>query len=56
LVYLDDQLAAVGDLLISAEFYTEKVQDCITLSLQREELVQQTGSSRPIFKHHTSIK
>lgn len=38
LVYLDDQLAAVGDLWISAEFYTEKVQDCITLSLQREEL------------------
>ena len=38
LVYLDDQLAAVGDLWISAEFYTEKVQDCISLSLQREEL------------------
>jgi tRNA(Ile)-lysidine synthase len=38
LVYLDNQLAAVGDLWISAEFYTEKVQDCISLSLQREDL------------------
>ena len=38
LVYLDDQLAAVGDLWISAKFYTEKELDCITLFLQREEL------------------
>jgi len=37
LVYLDDKLAAVGDLWISSEFYTKKVQDCITLSLQREK-------------------
>jgi tRNA(Ile)-lysidine synthase len=37
LVYLDDKLAAVGDLWISADFYSEKTQDCISLSLQREE-------------------
>ena len=37
LVYLDDKLAAVGDLWISAEFYSEKMQDCISLSLHREE-------------------
>ena len=37
LVYLDDKLAAVGDLWISADFYSEKMQDCISLSLQREE-------------------
>ncbi len=36
LVYLDDKLAAVGDLWISADFYREKEQDCISLSLQRE--------------------
>jgi tRNA(Ile)-lysidine synthase len=37
LVYLDDKLAAVGDLWISADFYCEKMQDCISLSLLREE-------------------
>ena len=37
LVYLDDKLAAVGDLWVSAYFYSEKTQDCISLSLQREE-------------------
>jgi tRNA(Ile)-lysidine synthase len=37
LVYLDDKLAAVGDLWISADFYSEKMQDCIRLSLQRKE-------------------
>jgi len=37
LVYLNDKLAAVGDLWISADFYSEKAQDCISLSLQREE-------------------
>jgi tRNA(Ile)-lysidine synthase len=37
LIYLDDKLAAVGDLWISADFYTEKVQDCISLFLQREQ-------------------
>ncbi len=37
LVYLDDKLAAVGDLWISADFYCEKVPDCMGLSLQREE-------------------
>ena len=37
LVYLDDKLAAVGELWISADFYSEKIQDCISLSLQREE-------------------
>ncbi len=36
LIYLNDKLAAVGDLWISADFYSEKVQDCISLSLQRE--------------------
>lgn len=34
-IYLDDKLAAVGDLWISAEFYSEQAQDCISLSLQR---------------------
>lgn len=34
LVYLDDKLAAVGDLWISADFYCEKRQGCIRLSLQ----------------------
>ena len=37
LVYLDDKLAAVGDLWISADFYSEKMQDCISLSLLRDE-------------------
>ncbi|MGR9000091.1 MAG: tRNA lysidine(34) synthetase TilS, partial [Gammaproteobacteria bacterium] len=31
LVYLDDKLAAVGELWISADFYSEKKQDCISL-------------------------
>lgn len=31
LVYLDDKLAAVGELWISADFYNEKRQDCISL-------------------------
>jgi len=34
LVYLDDKLAAVGDLWISADFYSEKIQGCMGLSLQ----------------------
>jgi len=33
-IYLNDTLAAVGDLWISAAFYSEKTQDCISLSLQ----------------------
>jgi tRNA(Ile)-lysidine synthase len=37
LVYLDDKLAAVGDLWISADFYSEQVNDCIRLSLQVKE-------------------
>ncbi|MDD2658983.1 MAG: tRNA lysidine(34) synthetase TilS [Methylococcales bacterium] len=37
LVYLDNRLAAVGDLWISADFYSEKAQGCINLSLQRED-------------------
>ena len=37
LVYLDDKLAAVGDLWISADFYSEKEQDCIRFSLHRKE-------------------
>ena len=32
LVYLDDKLAAVGELWISADFYSEKKQDCISLT------------------------
>jgi tRNA(Ile)-lysidine synthase len=36
LVYLDDKLAAVGNIWVSAYFYSEKVQGCISLSLQRE--------------------
>ncbi len=36
LVYLDDKLVAVGDLWISAEFYSEQAQDCISLSLQKD--------------------
>lgn len=38
LVYLDGKLAAVGDLWISADFYSEKMGGCMSLSLQREEL------------------
>ena len=34
LVYLDGELAAVGDLWISAAFYSEKTQGCISLLLQ----------------------
>ncbi|MDO9047442.1 MAG: tRNA lysidine(34) synthetase TilS [Methylobacter sp.] len=34
LIYLNDTLAAVGDLWISAAFYSEKTQDCISLLLQ----------------------
>ena len=37
LVYLNDKLAAVGDLWVSADFYYEKIQDCISLSLQKKE-------------------
>ncbi|MFA6053097.1 MAG: tRNA lysidine(34) synthetase TilS [Methylobacter sp.] len=35
LIYLNDVLAAVGDKWISAAFYSEKTQACISLSLQR---------------------
>lgn len=35
LIYLNDTLAAVGDKWISAAFYNEKTQACISLSLQR---------------------
>jgi tRNA(Ile)-lysidine synthase len=38
LVYLDGKLAAVGDLWISADFYREKMQGCISLSLKREKM------------------
>ena len=34
LIYLDNKLAAVGDLWISADFYSEQAQGCISLSLQ----------------------
>ena len=37
LIYLDDKLAAVGDLWISAEFYSDENQGCISVILQREE-------------------
>ena len=37
LVYLDNKLAAVGDLWISADFYSEKAQGCISLCLHRED-------------------
>ena len=37
LIYLDDKLAAVGDLWISAEFYSDEDQDCISFVLQKEE-------------------
>jgi tRNA(Ile)-lysidine synthase len=35
LIYLDDTLAAVGDKWISAAFYSEKTEGCISLLLQR---------------------
>ncbi|MGZ4992051.1 MAG: tRNA lysidine(34) synthetase TilS, partial [Methylobacter sp.] len=38
LIYLNDRLAAVGDLWIGAAFYSEQTQDCISLILQSEEL------------------
>jgi tRNA(Ile)-lysidine synthase len=38
LIYLDDKLAAVGDLWISAAFYSEKTQGCIHFHLQSLEL------------------
>ncbi|MEY3289204.1 MAG: tRNA lysidine(34) synthetase TilS [Pseudomonadota bacterium] len=45
LVYLDDKLAAVGDLWVSADFYSEdETQDCISLSLQGEIGQTQSGS------------
>jgi tRNA(Ile)-lysidine synthase len=34
LIYLNDTLAAVGDKWISAAFYSEKTQDCVSLLLQ----------------------
>ncbi|MEY3807040.1 MAG: tRNA lysidine(34) synthetase TilS [Pseudomonadota bacterium] len=34
LIYLDNQLAAISERWISAEFYSEKIQGCISLSLQ----------------------
>jgi tRNA(Ile)-lysidine synthase len=34
LIYLNGQLAAVGDLWISTAFYSEKAQDCISFCLQ----------------------
>ena len=36
LVYLDDKLAAVGDLWISAAFYSEQPDDCMRLFLEKE--------------------
>ena len=38
LIYLDDTLVAVGDLWISAAFYSEKTQGCIHFHLQSLEL------------------
>ena len=35
LIYLDGQLAAVSDLWVSADFYSEEVDNCLTLRLQR---------------------
>ncbi len=35
LIYLDNQLASVGDYWISAEFYSEQSGHCVRLSLQR---------------------
>lgn len=37
LVYLDDELAAVGDKWISAAFYREKKEACISLSRRRQQ-------------------
>lgn len=37
LVYLNDKLAAVGDLWISADFYNEKPNSCIQLSMHSEQ-------------------
>jgi len=38
LIYLDDKLAAVGDLWVSAEFYSAENQDCIRLTLQKIQM------------------
>ena len=38
LIYLDDKLAAVGDLWVSAEFYCDGNQDCIRLTLQKVQM------------------
>ncbi len=38
LIYLNDRLAAIGDLWIGAPFYSEQTQGCISLFLQSEEL------------------
>lgn len=48
LIYLNDRLAAVGDRWVSAEFYTEKTIDCISLSLQREELTPKDNDDKRI--------
>jgi len=37
LIYLNNKLAAVGELWISADFYHEKSNGCIRFSLQSEE-------------------
>jgi len=37
LVYLNNKLAAVGDLWISADFYSEKTNGCVRLFIQNEE-------------------
>jgi len=34
LIYLDGQLAAVSDLWVSADFYSEEIDNCLTLRLQ----------------------
>ena len=39
LVFLDDKLAAVGDLWVSAEFYNEQIDGCIRLFLENEKAV-----------------
>ena len=36
LIYLDDELVAVGDLWISADFYSEIDQGCINFQVQKE--------------------
>ena len=36
LIYIDDKLAVVGDLWISADFYSEKEQRCISFFLRKE--------------------